>query len=494
MKRVLIIGGGIAGLCTGVYLQKSGFQTEILEMHSLAGGLATAWKRQGYTFENCIHWLMGSKEGEELHAGWREIFDIGALEFHDHEIYQVIEKNGQRLVIYKNVDRMEQELLAKAPEDAVAIRELTGFVRKLTSFRFPGGDSLPARLISYARALPYFWWIGKYRKLTMADFACRFKNPLLKGFFDSALGELSFIALAFSMAWMSQGNAGYPLGGSLRLIGLIEEQYRKLGGDIRFGSKVEKITVRDGKATGVNLQGGQEIDADIVVSAADGHATVFELLGGKFLNDRVAGIYERYKPFPSYVQVSMGIAADLKGQPGFLTVLLDNDIVIDPESRQDSLTFRIFNFDPFVAPPGKTAAVCFMATYNHEYWAGLRDTDRQKYETEKERVAGEVVGVFEKMIPAAKGLIEVVDVATPATVIRYTGNWKGSMEGWLLTPATGIRQLPCTLPGLRDFYMVGQWISPGGGLPSGLLTARNVTQLLCRDNRTPWQGAIPLSS
>jgi len=53
-------------------------------------------------------------------------------------------------------------------------------------------------------------------------------------------------------------------------------------------------------------------------------------------------------------------------------------------------------------------------------------------------------------------------VASPATVIRYTGNWKGSFEGWLMTPATGIRQLPAILPGLKDFYMVGQWISPGG--------------------------------
>jgi hypothetical protein len=57
--KVLIIGGGIAGLCSGVYLRKNGFFTEILEMHSLSGGLATAWKRNGYTFENCVHWLVG---------------------------------------------------------------------------------------------------------------------------------------------------------------------------------------------------------------------------------------------------------------------------------------------------------------------------------------------------------------------------------------------------------------------------------------------------
>jgi len=80
-----------------------------------------------------------------------------------------------------------------------------------------------------------------------------------------------------------------------------------------------------------------------------------------------------------------------------------------------------------------------------------------------------------------------VDVATPATVVRYTGNWRGSMEGWLYTPATGIRQLPCVLPGLEGFYMVGQWISPGGGLPAGLMTGRSVSKRIARDAGIRWE-------
>jgi phytoene dehydrogenase-like protein len=73
--------------------------------------------------------------------------------------------------------------------------------------------------------------------------------------------------------------------------------------------------------------------------------------------------------------------------------------------------------------------------------------------------------------------------ATPATVMRYTNNWHGSMESWLITPKTGVKQLPCTVPGLRNFYMVGQWISPGGGLPSGLITARNVIARIGRETK-----------
>ena len=488
-KKVLIVGGGIAGLCTGIYLQKNGFETEILEMHSIAGGLATAWKRDGYTFENCIHWLLGSKEGEEMNAAWTEIFDLGRLEFHDSEIYEVIEKGDKRLVVYRNVDRMEREFLAQAPEDAAVIRELAGLVRKLSFFRFPVGDSLLPRLVSLVKALPHLWRIGRYGKFTLAGYAERVRNPLLKSFFASGLNELSFLAIAFALAWMTRGNAGYPIGGSLRIIGLIEEQYRALGGKLRFDTRVEKIIVRNGKAAGVVVKDGEEITADIVVSAADGHTTIFQFLEGKFLGEKIDKAHKCYKPFPSYVQVSLGVNADLKGEAGFLGVCSRRKIQIDPETQKDTVSFRIFNFDPTFAPPGKTAVVCFLGTFNYSYWISLRNTNKAKYDAEKKRVAQEVIEVFEERFPAARGKVDVVDVATPATVVRYTGNWKGSMEGWLMTPSTGIRQLPATLPGLKGFYMVGQWISPGGGLPSGLLTARIVTQMICRDNHMKWKAA-----
>ncbi len=487
-KSALIIGGGIAGLCTGVYLQKNGFETEILEMHSIAGGLATAWKRAGYTFENCIHWLVGSREGEELNATWKEVFDISKLEFHNPEVYQVIEKGGGKLVVYRDVDAMERELLTRAPEDAAAVREFAALVRKLTCFRFPGGDSLLPRLVSLAKALPHLARISRYGKFTMAGYAERFTNPLLKGFFTSAVSDLSFLAIAFSLAWMSKGNAGYPIGGSLKLISLIEDRYRELGGSIRFGARVKKITVTDGKAAGVVLEDGRVVAADIVVSAADGHATIYQLLEGRFLSDTFRKVYAAYKLFPSYVQVSMGVNADMKGEPEFLGLFADKEIVIDPETREDFLSIRIFNFDPTFAPAGKTAAVCFLPTYNHEYWVSLRSRDRVKYDEEKVRIANTVTRIFEERFPVAKGKIEEVDVATPATIIRYTGNWKGSMEGWLLTPATGFRQLPLVLPGLKDFYMAGQWVSPGGGLPSGLITARSVSRMICRENRIKWKA------
>src|SRR5215469_6658110 len=75
-KKIVIIGGGIAGLCTAVYALKCGYEVEILEMHDMTGGLAMSWSRAGYTFETCLHWLVGSNPNGDMHSLWQEVCDI----------------------------------------------------------------------------------------------------------------------------------------------------------------------------------------------------------------------------------------------------------------------------------------------------------------------------------------------------------------------------------------------------------------------------------
>ena len=158
---------------------------------------------------------------------------------------------------------------------------------------------------------------------------------------------------------------------------------------------------------------------------------------------------------------------DLGHMPHFLTYLLDAPLQIDPKTTVDLITLRFFHFDPTFAPAGKTAVICFLPTYNDSYWDDLRKSDMLAYCAEKQRVAEAVIERLERRVPGLRSAVETVDVSSPATVLRFTGNWRGSMEGWLLTPAIGFRPLPNKLPGLRRFRMVGQWVMPGGGLPCG---------------------------
>ena len=68
---------------------------------------------------------------------------------------------------------------------------------------------------------------------------------------------------------------------------------------------------------------------------------------------------------------------------------------------------------------------------------------------------------------------------------HFTGNWQGSFQGWLPTPQILGRRLPRSLPGLKNFYLAGHWVDPGGGLPPAAISARYVAQMICaRDKKT----------
>ncbi|MFI5304044.1 MAG: phytoene desaturase family protein [Nitrospiria bacterium] len=485
-KKVIIIGAGIAGLCTGVLARRCGYDTEIVEMHELAGGLATSWKRGEFTFETCIHWLLGSNPKSGFHQLWKEVFDIDRIQFINMEEYQrLLAPDGNTLVVYRNVDRMESEMKRIAPEDITEIRRFANAIRKMGKMDPPlGTQNVLETLSKMIRTIPYLPEFFYWTRITAEDYGKRFKNSLLRSFFGTGdTARLSMLALVFSLAWMNKKDAGYPIGGSKALIQAIEGNYQRLGGKIRFNAKVSKVLVEKGAAVGIQLNSGEMIRGDWIISGCDGHETIFDLLGGRFVDRVTQRTYSELETFPSYLQVSLGVKGGLTNQPGFLTQILDEPMMVDPCTKLDQLSFRIFNFDPTFAPNGKTAITCFLPTRNFEYWTKLKKNDHNQYDAEKAQVSESVMRVLEKQIPTLRSILEITDVSTPATVIRFTGNWKGSMEGWLMTPQTGLRTLRNRLPGLNGFLMVGQWVMPGGGLPSGLMTARTAVRHISKVDR-----------
>jgi len=489
-RKIVIIGGGIAGLSAAVYALRCGYAVELLESNSQAGGLAMSWERGGYTFETCLHWLVGSRPGADFHDHWQELLDIDKLTFINPEIFVRIERErgDDGLTIYTNVDRLEMALLKRAPQDSAAIREYTDAVRSLSRFRIPDpSEGLAENWWPLLQDLPHLPLLRRLGRMSSREYGRRFSDPLLRSFFSSGdVGRMSAIAMVLSLAWMHAGNAGYCLGGSQALIRGIETTIHRLGGTVRFGAKVEKILVESDGAVGVELANGERVFADWVISAADGHATLFEMLGGRYMTEALRERYATRPLFASYVQVSLGVAMDLHDQPPMLSLLLEEPLVVDPGTGQDTIAFRFFHFDPTFAPAGKTAVTCMLPTRNHQFWAELRAGDPPQYHAEKHRVAETVLAILERRIPGLRGAVEAMDVSTPATVLRHTRNWQGAMEGWLVEPGDQWRPLRQTLPGLERFMMVGQWVAPGGGLPSGPMTARPAVKAICRADHVPF--------
>jgi phytoene dehydrogenase-like protein len=450
-KRIIIIGAGIAGLSAGCYAIMNGFDVQIYEMNKIPGGLCTAWQRKGYTFDVCVHWLVGSSPSNSMHRIWRELGLIEGRHFINYEYFaRVVDEQGNELVVSTDPDRLEDSMLKMLPE------------------------------------LRLFYRYG----VSVPEFAKRFRNPILRELFTSALEwhDMSLVFIMMTLGWMHNGAAGYPIGGSIPLAKSIEDRFLKLGGRISYRSKVSKILVENDKASGVGLADGTEAHADIVLSAADGHSTIFDLLEGKYADNKIRGYYKELPIFPPLVFVALGVNANLADEPTTLSFPLKKPITVGGiEHRR--IRVRNHSFDPTLAPPGRTVLTT-MITTDYDYWARLGE-DTERYKVEKKRVQEAVIGAICERYPEIESKIEVVDVATPLTFVRYTGNWRGSYEGWQFTKKTMAANMKPTLPGLSNFYMAGQWIAPGGGLPGAAGSARKTIEALCKKEGVQFKTSIP---
>jgi len=302
-------------------------------------------------------------------------------------------------------------------------------------------------------------------------------------FFEySFTSEMPVLFIMITFSWLNRKTAGYPIGGSLNFSRMLEKKYLELGGKIHYNSRVTRILTEESgrghRAKGIELNDGRLILSDITISAADGYATIFEMLQGRFVNKRIRRYYSEFKVFPSFLQVSLGVSKSFADKSSAVITSLEQPFMIDPERTIHVLYYRIANYDPTLAPEGKTLITCMVKTNNYKYWVDLRNEDRQRYDSEKKRICDFFIEQLDKELGGIRENLEMTDISTPATLIRYTHNWKGSVEGWMVTKETGFNSLPKDLPGLKDFYMAGQWVEPGGGVPSAFFSGRNLVQVI----------------
>jgi phytoene dehydrogenase-like protein len=367
-----------------------------------------------------------------------------------------------------------------SPEDGAEIDAFIGAARRLS--RFSMMDLLLARPWEMAGALPYLGLMGRWGKVTLEQFGARFSDPFLA----RAMGQIQYdfenipavVGLMF-LAGCASGDFGWPAGGSSAFAASIAGRFMALGGEIHYRSRVDSILVEGDRAAGVRLADGSEQRADVVISNADGRATIYDMLGGRYISDQIAHYYAHPpKQMEMALHISLGVARDLAGEPHALVLWLPEPVEIAGKTR-DRLFIENYAFAPETAPAGCTALQVVMTT-SHDYWKRLSPAD---YRMAKRHAAETVIDCLERRWPGLRDQVEVTDVATPLTTERYTGSYLG-YQAWpvpnqsMLDAFSG-KGLSRTLPGLAGFYRVGQWAG-GLGLPTVAAMGRRAIAEICK--------------
>jgi phytoene dehydrogenase-like protein len=302
----------------------------------------------------------------------------------------------------------------------------------------------------------------------------------------------------------SIGAWGFARGGTGAVAKSLSKAFQSYGGELRMEAGLEQITVKNGKVTGVALSNGEEIKADIVVSALDVKNTFLKCMDK---NDLDEDFYNRVKHFK--IRGSSGkVNIALGGLPTF-TALPKGSTLIDGfmhftdtmermERAYDDWKEGTWSKDPYVdmmipsvtdptmAPPGKHFMSCFV-----QYCPAQID-GRDWTDEERQQFGQAVIDQIANYSPDLKSLIEHVEIRTAAVIEDEIGITEGNIFHGELTmdqlmfnrPIPGYAQYRGPVGGL---YMCGSSTHPGGGIMAapGCNAAREIFLDLKRPDITP---------
>ncbi len=489
-QSIIIIGAGLAGLSVGSYGQMNGYRTHILEHHSEPGGVATAWKNQDYLIDGGIHYLMGHRPGQSCYDLYRELGILHNRHYPDLEtfVHFTDENTGSRVSFSRDLDRLAADLKKLAPADAKIIDGFIAGAKAMQRADLFGLMATPPELMGVFGPLKLMWamrrvlrYFGPEFNQPMIQYASAVKDDGLRRMLENLfLPEVPVWFVLLILGLLANRQLGLLTGSCTDFVASLEERYQKLGGQVTYNATVKEVLVENDHAVGVRLADGRELRADVVVSAGDGHSTIYDLLGGRYVDKKIAARYQNWKLISPIVTISYGVKQEFPQEQPLNFLLLKTPMTIGGVTLT-GFPIRIFNYSPHFAPTGKTVVQALLHT-DWNWWNELQK-DRPRYDLAKKELAAEVLTRLEPHYPGLTANVEVTDVATPYTTWRYTLNREGAFMGWIPTPQAMRAQVPKNLPGLENFYMAGQWIMPGGGVPPCLYSGRHVIQILCKRDK-----------
>ncbi|MGK5088542.1 NAD(P)/FAD-dependent oxidoreductase [Bdellovibrionota bacterium FG-2] len=487
-KSIAIIGAGLAGLSAGVFAQKAGFKVTLFEHHSKPGGVCTSWRRgensSSYIIDGCIHWLMGSKPDSPLFSLYKEVGALDGIQLETIKHFgHFAWGDGRHFDVTSDLLRLEADLRRQFPEDGLIVDELIAAIRAFQNNKTDW--SVLSESGNWIAKTKAFWgmrkqlrYYSRYR-LSAQEYSTRITDPFFAWIIQNIfMPEIPMFFAFMILGQLADGELTFPREGSLAFSRGIEKKFKELGGEIRYNSSVEEILVENSQAIGVRLFGGAEVRSDIIISAADIHSTLYKLLGGQFVNYKWKDRFQKWPLFTPLCLVSFGVNRPFIDEASSQLIRQTTAIASGGHAEQN-LFIKIFK-NTTLAPSGKTVLQVMLPT-QFDYWNKLLTEDPERYLAEKSRITEEVLAALETRYPGLRSDIEVSDVATPTTFVRYTRNHKGAWEGWMISPASFAKRVQKKLPGLKNFYLTGQWVEPGGGVPTVLMSGRSVVRQILRD-------------
>jgi phytoene dehydrogenase-like protein len=504
--NVVVIGAGHNGLVNAAYLARAGKKVLVLEKRDLVGG-ATVTEEivPGFKFSvfSYVVSLLRPEIIEELELA-KHGLQLLALDGTFTPL-----PDGRYLARWHDSEKTRMEIARFSKKDAdnysrfgLHMHHMARAVRELLMMRPPEPSSLkPSDLAGFNQLAKHFRGLGNRRFYDLVRLMTASATDYLDRWFEcdplKATMSASGIIGTF-LSPRSPGSAyvllhhymgeidgvsrswGFARGGMGAVASSLASSARSFGAEIRTGAGIAKILVKNGRATGVVLDDGEEIEADQIASSLDPKRTFLKLVEEKELPaDFVTGV-KRFKIRGSSGKVNLALSE----LPNFTCLPgegphLKGSISISPsmdyiERAYDEAKFGTFSsrpymdilipstIDPSMAPPGKHVMSIFVQYAPY----ALKDAT---WDEKREAFGDAVVDTLSEYAPNLKKAIIGRQVVSPWDMEQKIGLTEGNIfhgeltldQLFFLRPVAGWAQFKTPIQGL---YLAGSGAHPGGGV------------------------------
>jgi phytoene desaturase len=480
-RRAVVIGAGLGGLATAARLAHAGYQVTVLERHNAAGGRAGVWESEGFRFDTGPSLVLMVEYWQQLFGDVRRRLEDYVTLVQLDPNYRIHYPDGSTLEItsrmsalLENAERIEPGvtpgLLRFLARSGELYRKGLAFIDRNvhTAGSMFSLDHL-AMLLGNGALGGLRAMVGRYVRDERLRDAFSFQSLYL------GLSPYESLAIYSLLPYTEiAGGLYYPMGGIHRLSTAVAEVAEELGADLRYGARVARIERTGRRVTGVLLEDGSRLRADIVVSNADLPYTYASLLGEPYRR------IDRMEFSCSVVLLYLGVSRRYSD-------LLHHNLVVPPRMRdacEDIFRRHRMPAEPpfYVCAPSRTDRSVAPAGCENLFvlvLAPSQDPARPiDWSVEGPRVEAQMLERLERFgLEGLRRHLVTSRIFTPDDFTRDFGNIRGEAFGL----SHGVRQIGYLRPHnrhalLSNLYFVGQSTHPGCGLPMVLISARCVAE------------------
>lgn len=487
---VVIIGAGLSGLSTAALLSAAGFDVALLEKNSFVGGYAQSFERGGLRFDPAVHFTLDAGPGGYIPRMLEHLAVADRVDFvATPEMYRAFYPDRSFDAPAGRAEFLDS-MCAAFPASAAGLSDLFA-VRAAT---FEQLSALPQKVGTggLEEAMAAAPLVFEYRLSTLGDVVGSFiddpKCAAAFGSFWPYIGlppsDVSFLLANQMFETMHRGTY-YARGSFGTLADALAEAVIRHGGDIHLEAPVESIGT-EGSGVVVRTAAGDRCSARAVVGAIDARTMLGDLIGWDLLPPKLRKRVDRMSLAPSAIVTFGTLSADPE-QLG----LASETLVFDSTDHDATwaairsgrpggtwISVPTLVDPPAVGQPHRASITSLVPAVADGTWA-----DR------KEAVSAEILTDVERYVSGFGAAFTPLDIATPDTLQRYSGNSGGATYGWANSPQqTASKRLSHRL-GVPGVYLAGHWVEEGFSSLRTLTSGRATAAMVAADLGKP--EAIP---